>query len=115
VSSERGIAVEGTGPWPRELGRSRARQRPSDLRGQPDALARAAGRVGANEDAVALAAVLARPWVDTVLSGASTVAQLESNLAAVQVRWDDSLDAELAPIVEQPEQYWKTRSSLPWT
>ncbi len=84
-------------------------------RGRIDALARAARRVGASEDAVALAAVLARPWVDTVLSGASTVAQLESNLAAVQVPWDESLEAELAAIVEQPERYWKTRSSLPWT
>jgi hypothetical protein len=57
------------------------------------ALARAARRVGASEDALALAAVLARPWVDAVLSGASTVAQLESNLAGPRVPWDEPLEA----------------------
>jgi len=34
-------------------------------------------------DALALAAVLSQPWVDVVLSGAVTVAQLESNLNAI--------------------------------
>src|SRR5205085_12357809 len=36
----------------------------------------AAGRLGTALDALALAAVLARPWVDVVLSGAATVEQL---------------------------------------
>src|SRR4051794_7667954 len=37
-----------------------------------------AGAAGSSPDAVALAAALARPWADVVLSGAATVAELES-------------------------------------
>jgi aryl-alcohol dehydrogenase-like predicted oxidoreductase len=84
-------------------------------RGNIDSLARAAARRGVSEDALAIAAVLARPWVDTVLSGASTVAQLESNLRALEVEWDDELEAELDSLTEQSDEYWQTRSSLPWT
>src|SRR5207302_2777431 len=47
-----------------------------------------AARFGVSLDAVALAAVLACPWVDVVLSGAATVDQLRSNLAALTVPWD---------------------------
>jgi aryl-alcohol dehydrogenase-like predicted oxidoreductase len=84
-------------------------------RGGNEPLSRAARRVGVSEDALALAAVLARPWVDTVLSGASTVAQLESNLAAFDIGWDDSLEEELASLAEPSERYWDTRSGLAWT
>lgn len=84
-------------------------------RGGIEALARAAGRRGVSEDALALAGVLAQPWVDTALSGASTVAQLESNLGAFGVEWDAALEEELAPLAERPESYWATRSSLTWT
>jgi len=35
-----------------------------------------------------LAAVLAQPWVDVVLSGAAPIEQLQSNLAALGVVWD---------------------------
>jgi aryl-alcohol dehydrogenase-like predicted oxidoreductase len=52
------------------------------------AVGRAATRAGTTVDALALAAVLARPWVDVVLSGAATVEQLESNAVALTVRWD---------------------------
>ncbi len=84
-------------------------------RGDIESLARAAARVGVTEDALAIAAVLARPWVDVVLSGASTVAQLESNLAATGVHWDAALEDELTPLIEPPDDYWETRSALPWT
>jgi aryl-alcohol dehydrogenase-like predicted oxidoreductase len=84
-------------------------------RGGNEALARVARRVGMSEDAIAIAAVLARPWVDTVLSGASTVAQLESNISAVDIQWEPSLEAELATLAEPPDRYWETRSHLPWT
>src|SRR5690348_4736011 len=40
-------------------------------------------RLGTGVDALAVAAVLARPWVDVVLSGAATAEQLRSNLAAL--------------------------------
>jgi aryl-alcohol dehydrogenase-like predicted oxidoreductase len=84
-------------------------------RGDVEPLARAAERRGATQDAVALAAVLARPWVDTALSGAATVEQLDSNLGAVSIDWDDELEVELSALTEAPEDYWKTRSGLPWT
>jgi aryl-alcohol dehydrogenase-like predicted oxidoreductase len=84
-------------------------------RGAIGPLARVAGRLGLSEDALAIAAVLARPWVDTVLSGAATVGQLESNLAALNVRWDAALEEELACLAEGPESYWQTRSALPWS
>ena len=84
-------------------------------RGGIEALARAAARIGTSEDALALAAVLARPWVDTVLSGAATTAQLESNLGATRVAWNDSLEHELSALTEPPERYWQTRAELPWT
>jgi aryl-alcohol dehydrogenase-like predicted oxidoreductase len=84
-------------------------------RGDVDALHEAARRVGVTEDALALAAVLSRPWVNTVLSGASTVEQLHSNLAAPDVSWDQSLEQEFASLTEPPEEYWETRSGLPWT
>ena len=83
-------------------------------RGAIEPLARAARRHGVSEDALAIAAVLAQPWTDTVLSGASTVAQFESNLAAFQVGSDATL-GELAPLTEAPEVYWNTRSGLRWT
>ena len=45
-----------------------------------------------------------------MLSGASTVAQLESNLAARDVMWEGGLE----DLTEPAEAYWSTRSALPW-
>lgn len=73
-------------------------------------LADAARRLGTTPDALALAAALAQPWADVVLSGAATVAQLHSNLAALDVVPDD----ELAALTEEPQRYWSTRAALPW-
>jgi aryl-alcohol dehydrogenase-like predicted oxidoreductase len=73
-----------------------------------------ADRLGTTVDAMALAAVLARPWVEVVLSGASTTEQLGSNLAADLVAWDEEAEANLQPLRERPEDYWFTRSRLPW-
>jgi aryl-alcohol dehydrogenase-like predicted oxidoreductase len=84
-------------------------------RGAEPALAEAARERGTSEDVVALAAALARPWADVVLSGAATVAQLESNLAARELDWDDDLDQRLSGLAEEPAAYWKTRAELPWS
>jgi len=65
-------------------------------------------------DALALAAVLAQPWADVVLSGAATVAHLKSNLAGLSLEVDDELDARLAALTEEPDAYWSTRAALPW-
>ena len=65
-------------------------------------------------DALALAAVLAQPWVDVVLSGAADVATLRSNLGAPDAVWDGTVEAELVGILEEPDAYWATRAALPW-
>jgi aryl-alcohol dehydrogenase-like predicted oxidoreductase len=83
-------------------------------RGDVEPLKQLARVRGATPDALALAAALARPWADAVLSGASTVAMLQSNLAALAVEYDDELDGRLAKLAEDPERYWAERASLPW-
>ncbi|MCP3995710.1 MAG: aldo/keto reductase [bacterium] len=64
-------------------------------------------------DSIAIAAVLAQPWVDLVLSGASTANQLESNLAALDI--DSAALGDTEALAETPADYWATRSSLEWT
>src|SRR5262249_14906801 len=73
-----------------------------------------AARLHATLDALALAAALAQPWADVVLSGAATIAQLRSNIAAFDVQWDSAAAEELQAVVEGPDIYWATRSRLPW-
>ena len=68
----------------------------------------------AEHDQPALAAALAQPWADVVLSGAATVAQLESNLRARAVDWTPELERRYAQLEEDPETYWEKRSELPW-
>ncbi len=74
-----------------------------------------AGRVGFTVDAIAIAAVLAQPWADMVLSGAVTTAQLASNLAAAEITLSPADLDDLATLVEPPDRYWATRSSLAWS
>ena len=83
-------------------------------RGGDPALTRAARDRGTTEDALALSAALAQPWADLVLSGAATVGQLRSNLAARELAWDDELERRLAGLVEEPAAYWAARAELPW-
>jgi aryl-alcohol dehydrogenase-like predicted oxidoreductase len=66
-------------------------------------------------DAVALAAVLANPWADVVLSGAVTPAQLASNLAAPRVELGEEELEELTTLAEPPERYWRERANLSWS
>ncbi|WNG53402.1 aldo/keto reductase [Archangium gephyra] len=73
-----------------------------------------AGELGATVDAVAIAAVLAQPWVSVVLSGATTVEQLQSNLRALEVKLGDEAQQKLLRLIEPPETYWAKRSALPW-
>ncbi|GGS00614.1 aldo/keto reductase [Deinococcus sedimenti] len=77
----------------------------------PAPLAELAHEHGVTPDAVALAAVLAQPWADVVLSGASTTGQLAQNLAALRL----TLPADaLRDLKQPPAQYWSARSALPW-
>ena len=83
-------------------------------RGAAPALAAAARERETTEDALALAAALARPWADVVLSGAATPAMVRSNLAALDVAWDADLEADLAALREPADAYWEARGGLPW-
>jgi aryl-alcohol dehydrogenase-like predicted oxidoreductase len=67
-------------------------------------------------DALALAAVLAQPWADVVLSGAAHVDHWRSNAAALAVDLGNlSVTAsELAQLAEAPGTYWTIRGQLPW-
>ncbi len=83
-------------------------------RGDVPPLVDAAAERGVSADALALAAALAQPWVDVVLSGASTPTMLASNLAATQIEPDADLLERLGELAEDPEAYWETRSALSW-
>ncbi|GMA14133.1 aldo/keto reductase [Deinococcus metallilatus] len=76
------------------------------------ALAHLCAEQGTTPDAVALAAALAQPWADVVLSGATTVEQLQSNLASLRLTLD--LEA-LGDLAQPPERYWGERAGLAWT
>jgi aryl-alcohol dehydrogenase-like predicted oxidoreductase len=73
-------------------------------------LQRCADHYGATLDALALAFVLQQPWVDVVLSGATTPEQLVSNIKALDIA--PLLDTE--DFSEAPEKYWRERSRLVW-
>ena len=83
-------------------------------RGVIPELSEAARSAGTTPDALALATVLARPWADVVLSGAATVEQLQSNLAALAIPVDPELHERLGAIAEDTIGYWQTRAELPW-
>lgn len=74
-----------------------------------------ADRLDADLDVVAIAAALAQPWADVVLSGAVTEAQLASNAQSVRLPLAASDLAALAVLAEPAHQYWMRRSHLPWT
>ena len=77
-------------------------------------LERQAIRLNTTIDALALAAALAQPWASVVLSGAATVAQLESNMRSLDVALDEEAKAALAAMAEPADVYWATRKRLAW-
>ena len=66
-------------------------------------------------DALALAAALAQPWSDVVLSGAVSPGMVASNLRALGLV-DAGATAELAlpDLTVSPDVYWQARSDLEW-
>jgi aryl-alcohol dehydrogenase-like predicted oxidoreductase len=74
----------------------------------------AAAEAGTTPDALALAAALARPWADIVLSGAASVETLRSNLGARNVRWAPELEQRLGQMREDSDAYWSRRAALRW-
>ena len=77
-------------------------------------LERAAQALDTTVDAVALAAVLAQPWVDVALSGAAGLEHISSNAGALNVRLESWLDELLDSLGEDAADYWHTRSALSW-
>ena len=69
----------------------------------------------ASQDRIAIAAALANPWVDVVLSGAVTVEQLGSNVMAATMPLAPDQLTELTKLAEPADQYWRERSELAWS
>lgn len=81
---------------------------------QMDLLRSVATELETTVDALALAAVLARPWAGVVLSGAATLEHVQANVQALSVTLDEPRLARLEPLVEDAGTYWQTRSELAW-
>ncbi|MDB6026820.1 MAG: pld [Verrucomicrobiales bacterium] len=73
-----------------------------------------ASRLNCSIDALPLASVLAQPFVDVVLSGATTSTQLHSNLQAEKLSLDADTLSRLNKICEPATEYWAMRKSMPW-
>ncbi len=69
---------------------------------------------GTNIETLALGAALARPWADVVLTGAATVEQIRSNVAALELAYDAELEEQLRSVSISSTQYWRARSSFSW-
>ena len=82
--------------------------------GDQPALVKAAAAHGLTADTLAISAVLAQPWADIVLSGAVTLDELRSNLAASSVVWDADLAELTAELALPATVYWRERSQRPW-
>ena len=95
-------------------GRLTDRNNDAAFAGKLEILKHEAQRLETTVDALALAAVLAQPWVDIVLSGAARIEHLQSNLRALKVKWDEDAASELNRLAESAETYWKNRSDLRW-
>lgn len=65
-------------------------------------------------DALAIAYVLHQPWVSTVLSGATTIPMLRSNIQASNVIFSQKQLNTLANLEEKSAAYWTKRSNLTW-
>jgi aryl-alcohol dehydrogenase-like predicted oxidoreductase len=63
-------------------------------------------------DALALSGVLAKPWVDIVLSGAATISHLKSNFTSEQREWTISDEVLVKEMKQSTEEYWRQRSQL---
>lgn len=70
--------------------------------------------LGERPDVTALTAALDQPWADVVLSGATTVSQLRSNLAALDATTEPDAD-RMRTLVLEPRVYWSERAVMPWT
>jgi aryl-alcohol dehydrogenase-like predicted oxidoreductase len=74
-------------------------------------LAQRARALGTTLDALAIAAVLAQPWVDVALSGAVKPSHLRSHISALEIPRDA---VDWPRMAESPDAYWARRSTLNW-
>lgn len=74
-----------------------------------------AAEQGAGIDQLTLAFALAQPFVDVVLSGAATAAQVRSHAGACDLTLEPAARAVLDGLAEPRERYWATRGTLPWS
>ncbi|UQN05229.1 aldo/keto reductase [Deinococcus sp. QL22] len=80
----------------------------------PQSITDLCARLHTTPDALALAAALAQPWADTVLSGAATQQHLHSNLSALNLKLGpEELDA-LQDAAQTPAAYWQERAGMAW-
>ena len=98
------------------LANGRLSERNTNLDFSPklESLREQSSRFGIGIDALCLAYILQQPWVDTVLSGAASSVQLESNMDALGITLDEEANAILKSLRETPEYYWGVRAGLSW-
>jgi aryl-alcohol dehydrogenase-like predicted oxidoreductase len=70
-----------------------------------------AARLCTTVEALAVAAALAQPWADVVLSGAVTCEQLQEHVAALAL---GPHAVPAVPIAEPSNLYWRRRATLAW-
>ena len=95
-------------------GRLTERNTNPEFRSKLAALRREATELQTTVDAVALAVCLAQPFADVVLSGATTVTQLQSNLRGTALKLSEASRQSLSAFAEPPETYWAIRKALAW-
>lgn len=95
-------------------GRLTARNDDPDFARRRHVLEGEAARLDTTIDALSLAAALAQPWADVVLSGAASSEQLASNLSACAAHLDEAAVARLETVQEPAPEYWERRGQLPW-
>lgn len=91
---------------------------PANDRGEDAAVLAQVGAVARRRsvpiDRVAIAFVLAHPFVDVALSGAATTDQLASHVAGAALDLDDADRHALAAAAEPVDRYWRARAGLAW-
>lgn len=95
-------------------GRLTSRNENPSFSSQMQILDKESKKYGVGIDALALAAVLAQPWVDIVLSGVAQERHLISNLEALNVEWNEEIAQKLSSLKEEPREYWGRRKELRW-
>lgn len=70
--------------------------------------------LGTTADALAIRVAMEQAWGDVVLSGATTTAQLASNLKAAEISLPAGFLEEVDEMAEDSDKYWARRKKLKW-